>query len=200
MLHWGYDKLWMWNRESITKTIEGQVCLEEIHGAIYNNDSKRSISIVEEQDTKFKCPEHKLVYGSETWLMKVEDRQRLERAERMMVRHMRGITLKDRKTRKELIMWLWTDSVSDVITRSRLIIRCVNVERRDDSDWVNAYQKLEVAGVRVRGRDKRTWRECVAEYMKQQGLKECDVLDRLKCRKGILGKLSDLYKHGKNKH
>ena len=28
-----------------------------------------------------------MIYGSETWPMKVDDKQRLERAERMMVRH-----------------------------------------------------------------------------------------------------------------
>ena len=43
-----------------------------------------------------------MTYGSETWPMKVEDRQRLERAERMMVRQMCGVTLKDRKLSEEL--------------------------------------------------------------------------------------------------
>jgi hypothetical protein len=28
-----------------------------------------------------------MIYGSETWLMRVEDKQRMERTERMMVRH-----------------------------------------------------------------------------------------------------------------
>ena len=28
-----------------------------------------------------------MIYGSETWPMKVEDKQRLDRAERIMVRH-----------------------------------------------------------------------------------------------------------------
>ena len=43
------------------------------------------------------CVRSSMIYGSETWPMKVEDKQRLERAERMMVRHMCGVTLKDRK-------------------------------------------------------------------------------------------------------
>ena len=34
------------------------------------------------------CIRSSMIYGSETWPMKVEDTQRLERAERMMVRHM----------------------------------------------------------------------------------------------------------------
>ena len=43
------------------------------------------------------CVGSAMIYGSETWPMKVEDKQRLERAKRMMVRHMCGITLKDKK-------------------------------------------------------------------------------------------------------
>ena len=33
------------------------------------------------------CIRSSMIYGRETWPMKVEDKQRLERAERMMVRH-----------------------------------------------------------------------------------------------------------------
>ena len=33
------------------------------------------------------CMRSVMIYGSETWTMKVEDMQRLERAEKMMVRH-----------------------------------------------------------------------------------------------------------------
>ena len=36
------------------------------------------------------------MYGSETWPMKVEDKQKLERAENAMVRWMCGVTIKDR--------------------------------------------------------------------------------------------------------
>ena len=39
-----------------------------------------------------------LVYGSETWALKVVDMQRLKRTERMMIRWMCGVTLKDRKS------------------------------------------------------------------------------------------------------
>src|SRR5260221_433675 len=49
------------------------------------------------------CVQRVMVYGSETWAMKMEDMRRLERAERMMVRWMCGVTLKDRKTNEELL-------------------------------------------------------------------------------------------------
>ena len=75
--------------------------------------------------------------GSETWPMKVEDKQRLERAERMMLRHMCGVTLKDRKSCEELRQRLGIDSVSDVLRRNRL--RWFgHVDRKNDGDWVKA--------------------------------------------------------------
>ena len=36
-----------------------------------------------------------LIYGTETWAMKSDDLRSLERAERMMVRWMCGVSLKD---------------------------------------------------------------------------------------------------------
>ena len=38
-----------------------------------------------------------LIYGTETWAMKADDLRSLERTERMMVRWMCGVSLKDRK-------------------------------------------------------------------------------------------------------
>jgi len=43
------------------------------------------------------------VYGSETWAMKAADMLRLERTEKMMMRWMCGVTLKDRKSNQELL-------------------------------------------------------------------------------------------------
>ena len=132
------------------------------------------------------CVRSVMIYGSETWPMKVEDRQRLERAERMMVRQMCGVTLRDRKSSDELRHRLGIESVADVIRRGRL--RWFgHVERKDDSDWVKACQTLVVGGNRCKGRGKKTWRECVAEDMRILGLKEKDTKDRVEWRRGIWG-------------
>jgi len=48
------------------------------------------------------CMQRVLVYGSETWPAKSEDMQRLERMERMMVRWMCGVSLKDHTSSVEL--------------------------------------------------------------------------------------------------
>ena len=97
-----------------------------------------------------------MIYGSETWPMKVEDQQRLDIAERMMVRYMCGVTLKDKKSSVELIQRLGIDCVSGVVRRNRL--RWFgHVERKHDDDWVKACQRFEVVGERGRGRGRKTW-------------------------------------------
>ena len=55
------------------------------------------------------------MYVSETWAMKVEDMRRLERAERVMVRWVCGVILKDRKTNEELLGQLGIECVFDVV-------------------------------------------------------------------------------------
>ena len=110
------------------------------------------------------CVQRVMVYGSETWAMKVEEMERLERTERMMVRWMCGVTLKDRNSSEELLSRLKIESVSDVVRRGRL--RWFgHVERKQEDDWVSACRNLVVEGNRGRVRDKKTWMECVNDDM-----------------------------------
>ena len=37
-------------------------------------------------------------------------------------------------------------------------------------DWVSACRRVEVAGVRCKGRNRKTWKECVDDDMKVLGL------------------------------
>ena len=48
------------------------------------------------------CVQSVLIYGTETWAMKADDLRSLERTERMMVRWMCGVSLKDRKRSEDL--------------------------------------------------------------------------------------------------
>ena len=85
------------------------------------------------------------VFGNETWAVKVGDMQRLERTERMMVRWMCGVTLRDKKSSEELRKRLGIASVSSMVSRGRL--RWFgHVERKNADDWVSACRKLEVTG------------------------------------------------------
>ena len=83
------------------------------------------------------CVQSVMVYGSETWAIKAEDMQRLERTERMMIRWMCGVRLSDRKASAELLSRLGIESVSVVVRRGRL--RWFgHVERKQPDDWVSA--------------------------------------------------------------
>ena len=72
-----------------------------------------------------------LIYGTETWVMKADDLRSLERTERMMVRWMCGVFLKDRKRSEDLCILLG--------------INC---------------RRLVVEGTRGRGRSRKTWEQC----------------------------------------
>ena len=66
------------------------------------------------------CVQSVMVYGSETWALRVEQLQQLERTERMMVRWMCGVSLKDRKRSQELLDCLDIVGVSEWVKRGRL--------------------------------------------------------------------------------
>ena len=79
--------------------------------------------------------------------MKRANLQSLERTERMMVRWMCGVSLKDRKRSVDLYSLLGVQSVDEVVRRGRL--RWFgHVERMSGDDWVSACRNVVVAGVR----------------------------------------------------
>ena len=58
--------------------------------------TSRGASLVVKGKVYKACVQRVMVYGSETWAIKTDDLLRLERAEKMMVRWMCGVTLKNR--------------------------------------------------------------------------------------------------------
>ena len=115
------------------------------------------------------CLQSVLTYGTETWAMKTENLHSLERAARMMVRWMCGVSLKDRKRSEDLYSLLGVQSVAKVVRRGRL--RWFgHKERKNGDDWVSACRNVVVAGVRCVGRGRKTWRECVKEDTDELGL------------------------------
>ena len=115
------------------------------------------------------CVRSVLIYGTETWAMKAENLQSLGRAERMMVRWMCGVSLKDRRRSEDLYGLLGVQSVAEVVRRGRL--RWFgHVERKNEDDWVSACRNVVVAGVRSVGRGRKKWRDCVRDDMVELGL------------------------------
>ena len=87
--------------------------------------------------------------------MKKANLQSLERTERMMVRWMCGVSLKDRKCSVDLYSLLGVQSVDEVVRQGRL--RWFgHVELKSEDDWVSACGNVVVAGVRCAGRGRMT--------------------------------------------
>ena len=131
------------------------------------------------------CVQRVLVYGSETWPMKVGDMQRLERTERMMVRWMCGVRLKNRISSEELNKRVGIESVAVIVRRGRMGW-FGHLERKDKHDWVSACRDFEVAGQKKKGRGRKTWGECVRCDLRSQGLKASWAQDKTRW-KGLIG-------------
>src|SRR6266496_4055083 len=91
-----------------------------------------------------------MVYGSETWETRLEDMNRLVRAERSMVRAMCRVSLKDGKSSEELLSRLGIVSVVKIVERGRLWW-FGHVERKMAEDWVSKSRELKVDGGRGSG-------------------------------------------------
>ena len=61
-----------------------------------------------------------MVYASETWAVRVEEEQRMERNENVMLRWMCGVTLRDKVPKVELRRRLKIEGVVEVMRRGRL--------------------------------------------------------------------------------
>ena len=106
------------------------------------------------------CVQSVLIYGTETWAMKADDLKSLEMTERMMVRWMCGVSVKDRKRSEDLCNLLGINCVADVVRRGRLKWSG-HLERKSVDDWVSACRRSVVEGARGRSRSRNTWEQCV---------------------------------------
>ena len=140
---------------------QSELCLGKVQGVISYPDSPGASYHIKGKIYKA-CVQSALTYGTETWAMKIANLQSLERTERMMVRWMCGVSLKDRKRSVDLYSLLRVQSVAEVVRRGRL--RWFgHVERKSGDDWVSACRNVVVAGVRCVGRGRKAWRECVKD-------------------------------------
>ena len=101
--------------------------------------------------------------------MKADDLKSLERTERMMVRWMCGVSLKDKRCNEDLCNRLGNNCVAEVVRHGRL--RWFgHLEGKSVDDWMSTCRRLMVEGAKGRGRIKKTWEQCVRDDMKLLGL------------------------------
>ena len=79
-------------------------------------------------------------------MMPVFRAARLGKAERMMVRRMCGVSLKERKCSDELSSYLGIESVENKIQRARLKW-LGHVEWKEENDWLKKCTRLNMTGV-----------------------------------------------------
>ena len=106
-----------WGRRRGGESSKGQseMCLGKVQGVISYFDGPGCIILHKGKDLQGLCPE-----CIDIWAMKKANLQSLERTERMMVRWLCGVSLKDRKCSVDLYSLLGVQSVDEVVRRGRL--------------------------------------------------------------------------------
>src|SRR5580692_12189401 len=105
---------------------------------------------------------------------------------RSMGRWMYRVKFKDRRSNRELLDRLHVVEIGKVVSRGRLGWYD-HVESMPKEKWVSKCRELEVEGDKGRGRDKKTWKQCVEEDRKRLGLDRRDVQDNEQRNGGISG-------------
>lgn len=130
------------------------------------------------------CVRSCMTYGSETWAMRADHDQKLQRAEMRMVRWMLRVSLRDEIPSEELRRRIGIENIRDIIRRGRLRWYG-HIQRKEDSDWVKKITTLEVTGRRPAGRPSKSWQEGVTADLKQLHLQPSDAQDRQRWRQTI---------------
>ena len=89
------------------------------------------------------CVRSVMLYGSETWTVKEEDLDRLDRNDMRMIRWTCNTSLKDRKSSDELRSRLGIHSIRDVI-QARRLRWFGHFERVEGDNWVSKCRDLVV--------------------------------------------------------
>ena len=115
-----------------------------------------------------------MIYCSETWPLKSESVQRLERTEKRMVRWMCGTSLHEKRRSEGLLQLMGLKKIMDEIRQGRLRWYG-HVVRREEDRWLTEGWRFEVEGPRPRGRPRKTWDEMLAEDRRLSDLTNVDV-------------------------
>ena len=95
-----------------------------------------------------------MIYGSETWPLKVEDITRISKVDKVMIRWMCNVSLKDDRSSDELRDKLGIPDITEVLCKNRL--RWFgHVMRMDAGDPARACKHVEVEGKQKQGGPKK---------------------------------------------
>ena len=129
------------------------------------------------------CVRSALLYGSETWCLRENEKAILRRTERAMVRAMCGadLELMEKKRTEDLMEILGLKETVVQMAKANGVRWYGHVLRRDDEHALRKALEFEVRGKRKRGRPKKMWKTQVEKESKSVGLEKKDAMNRARC-------------------
>ena len=128
------------------------------------------------------CVRPALLYGSECWAMRSEDKSRLLRNDRAMIRWICGVKTAHRTSTASLYHKLCVQP-PDVVLRSRRLRWFGHVERSDS--WIKHCTTMAIEGRRSRGRPRKTWMDTVRDDIGACNLTVGQAMDRNTWRRAV---------------
>ena len=118
------------------------------------------------------CVGSVLMYGAETWVMKVGVFQRLQATKRKMLRMICRVTLKNKVESTVIASRVGVDDLEKHLRQKRWYGHIV---RRDDGVEIKKVLEFKIEGRRKRGRPMKRWIDVVEEDMGKRGVVQQDA-------------------------
>ena len=130
-----------------------------------------------------------MLYGSETWPVKIEDTCRLQWTDMQMARWLCSISLSEQRPSEEIRDRLGIQDIYVVMRQMRL--RWFgHIERMETENWFSKCKSLVIGSAAGRGRPRTTWNQVVLNDLKTLHLKKAPAQDRVGWRDAIKKSLS----------
>ena len=114
--------------------------------------------------------------------MRKEDKARLERNDRAMLRWICGVKISDRVSLDSLYQRLGIAPLTTLL-RSRRLRWFGHVSRSDG--WINQCRNFDVRGKRGKGRPRKSWNDVIQDDINSWNLNKDNALDRVTWRSDV---------------
>ena len=125
------------------------------------------------------CVRSVLLYGSECWAMRKEDKARLERNDQAMLRWICGVKISDRVSVDSLYQRLGIAPLTTLLRSRRLRwfghVSC-------SGGWINECHNLDARGKCGKGRPRKSWDDVIMDDLNSCNLNKKSALDRVTWR------------------
>ena len=125
------------------------------------------------------CVRSVMLHAAETWAMKVDTLNRLQRNDRAMIRWICNVRAKDEVSSDSLLTKLGIQDL-DVVLRTSRMRWFGHVER--STGWIAEVRKLNVVAQKRSGRPRKSWDEVLENDRKKLGMDSADPLNRSEWR------------------